>query len=78
MTARQPAHKEPEQESQLVPVPLAPEEKKGRHEPARRGTRPLADGLAPRPGVAGPGYYAVALLAGVVGQAPTPPQGDRI
>jgi hypothetical protein len=29
MTARQPAHKEPEQESQLVPVQLAPEEKKG-------------------------------------------------
>jgi SRSO17 transposase len=53
-------------------LPGTGEKKLWRRRHARCKPGKLARGLTPRPGVAGTGHHAVALLAGVVRQAPTP------
>jgi len=68
----QPTPEKHRQEDQAGPPLTASGEKKPCHHHARGGPRLLARGPAPGPGLAGAGDYAVALLAGVVRQAPTP------
>jgi DDE superfamily endonuclease len=70
--AAHPAHEESGQEEPVV-VPLAaPGKKKPRRPRSLRGAPKLVHRFAPCPGVAGARDHAVALLARVVGQGPTP------